>query len=175
MRVNVHNSMEKCAKLVSSTEGSVFDRRYVYVSRGRDEERNTVNKHDIRGKGELFLIVQNLLRYLNNVHVDMLRCPTSCLPSNVGKVRAINFVSIKDVSSSNRAVFDEIHVYQTLEFLLGRGTNHTHEAASRCCCLNLFFCKALILLTNGVHGKGGIGKVSIIDKNKGSIGVLMWG
>jgi hypothetical protein len=104
--------------------------------------------------------------------MHMGRRPPHRLPSNIGKVRAVNFVSVNDVSRGDRAIFDEIRAYQTLKFAFGGGTNHPHKASRRRRGLDLLFSKALIVVTNGADGWRGEDVVSIIDKDYGSVGML---
>ena len=50
------------------------------------------------------MIGNDLLRDVDDVHVNMFRFATNCLAPNIGQVRAKDFASINNVGISDRAV-----------------------------------------------------------------------
>ena len=107
----------------------------------------------------------------DNLRADVYRLVTNRFPSDVGQVGAKIFVSIGNISRSDRAILQNILTYQALVFMFGGGAYHPHDGACKSSTLDLFLGEAFIITANSLDRRMKC-EVGFIDKEVGSIWVL---
>ena len=76
--------------------------------------------------------------------------PADCFSADVDEIGTEDGVSVNDIFVSDRAVFDVIVTYHSLEIAFRWSANHSHEAAGPFCVLDLFLGEAFVVLANSV-------------------------
>ncbi len=76
--------------------------------------------------------------------------PADCFSADVDEIGTKDGVSVNDIFVSDRAVFDVIVMYHSLEIMFRWSTDHCHEAAGPVGVLDLFLGEAFVVLANSV-------------------------